>query len=97
MVELRVSESYPHLQLIYADEHFGRYHVVKFNSTIEGLIYKKTSETNALYTIGALRLAFSRITSDSLLCIVTLHNEGYLSVKHMNDNKFLLIESIILQ
>ena len=70
--------------------------MIKFNSTIDDLVYKKTSEANALYTIESLRLAFSRITSDNLLCIVTLQNEGYLSVKHMHQEKLLLIESIIL-
>lgn len=96
IVELRFSESYPHLQFIYGNEKFNRYHVIKFNSTIDDLVYKKTSEANALYTIESLRLAFSRITSDNLLCIVTLQNEGYLSVKHMHQEKLLLIESIIL-
>ncbi len=35
------------------------------------------------YTIESLRLAFSRINNDNLICIVTMYNEGYLSVKHM--------------
>lgn len=96
IVELRFSDSYPHLQFVYGNTAFNRYHVVKFNSNIDDLVYKKTSEANALYTIESLRLAFSRITSDNLLCIVTLQNEGYLSVKHMHQEKLLLIESIIL-
>ena len=96
VVELRFSESYPHLQFIYGNEKFGRYHVIKFNQQIDDLVYKKTSEASAFYTIESLRLAFSRISSDSLLCIVTLQNEGYLSVKHMHQQKLLLIESIIL-
>ena len=96
IVELRFSDAYPHLQFIYGNTAFNRYHVVKFNSNIDDLVYKKTSEANALYTIESLRLAFSRITSDNLLCIVTLQNEGYLSVKHMHQEKLLLIESIIL-
>ena len=69
---------------------------MKFNSTIDDFVYKKTSSASALYTIESLRLAFSRISSDNLLCIVTLQNEGYLSVKHMHQDKLLLIESIIL-
>lgn len=96
IVELRFSESYPHLQFMYGNAAFNRYHVVKFNSTIDDFVYKKTSSASALYTIESLRLAFSRITSDNLLCIVTLQNEGYLSVKHMHQDKLLLIESIIL-
>jgi hypothetical protein len=39
--------------------------------------------TGCSYTIEALRLAFSRINNDNLICIVTMYNEGYLSVKHM--------------
>ena len=70
--------------------------MLKFNSNIDDLVYKKTSEANALYTMESLRLAFSRITTDNLLCIVTLQNEGYLSVKHMHQDKILLIYSIIL-
>lgn len=69
---------------MYGNAAFNRYHVVKFNSTIDDFVYKKTSSASALYTIESLRLAFSRITSDNLLCIVTLQNEGYLSVKHMH-------------
>ena len=48
------------------------------------------------YTIESLRLAFSRINNDGLICIVTMYNEGFLSVKHMDDEKVLMIESIIL-
>ena len=70
--------------------------MLKFNSNIDDFVYKKTSEANALYTMESLRLAFSRITTDNLLCIVTLQNEGYLSVKHMHQDKILLIDSIIL-
>jgi len=59
--------------------------VVKFNSDIDDLVYKKLSETAALYTIESLRLAFSRISRDNLLCIVCLNSDGYLSVKHMHE------------
>lgn len=40
-------------------------------------------ESRFSYTIESLRLAFSRINNDNLICIVTMYNEGYLSVKHM--------------
>ena len=95
-MELRFSTTYPNLQIIYGNEKFQRFHVVKFNESIEDLVCKKLSEATAFYTIGSLKLAFSRITSDNLLCIVTLQQEGYLSVKHMHQQKLLLIESIIL-
>ena len=44
-----------------------------------------------------MRLAFSRITSDILLCIVTLNNDGALSVKLMHEEKLFLAESLILR
>lgn len=84
LLELRFSTSYPYLQLIYGSEKFNRYHVVKFNASIDDLVYKKVAEASAFYSIESLRLAFSRITSDGLLCIVSLQQEGYLSVKHMH-------------
>ena len=96
MVELKFQENYPKLQIIYGNEKFNRYHVLKFNSEIEELVYKTITDASAYYTIESLKLAFSRISSDDLLCIVTLQNEGYLSVKHMHKDKILLIESIIL-
>lgn len=70
--------------------------MLKFNSSIDDLFYKKLSEASAFYTIESLKLAFSRITQDNLVCIVTLQNEGYLSVKHMHQQKLIMIDSIIL-
>lgn len=70
--------------------------MVKFNSKIEGLVYKKLSDSTASYTIESLRLAFGRISRDDLVCIVTLQTEGYLSVKYMHKDHLLLIESIVL-
>ena len=60
------------MQFIYGNEKFNRYHVVKFNANIDDLIYKKVTEASAFYSIESLRLAFSRISSDGLLCIVSL-------------------------
>ena len=66
------------------NDQFHRNHVVKFNEKIDDLIIKELrSECSAYYTIESLRLAFSRINNDNLICIVTMYNEGYLSVKHM--------------
>lgn len=95
-IEVKFSNQYPQIQFKYGNERYGRYHVVKFNSEIDDLVCKKLSETSAMFTIESLRLAFSRISRDNLLCIVCLNNEGYLSVKHMHEQKLLLIESIIL-
>ena len=49
-----------------------------------------------LFTIESLRLAFARLNSDQLICVVTLNNEGALSVKILTDSRLFLIESIIL-
>eukprot|EP00347_Sterkiella_histriomuscorum_P005978 403354538 len=95
-IEIKFSENYPNIQLRSINEQFSRNHVVKFNLQIDDLVTKKLTETSAFYTIESLRLGFSRITNDALVCIVTMYNEGYLSVKHMNDSMVLMIESIIL-
>ena len=57
---------------------------------------KHISDGKALFTVESMRLAFSRITSDLLLCIVTLNNDRALSVKLMHEEKLFLAESLIL-
>ena len=57
---------------------------------------KHISDGKALFTVESMRLAFSRITSDLLLCIVTLNNDHALSVKLMHEEKLFLAESLIL-
>lgn len=57
---------------------------------------KQKTECSALYTMESLRLAFSRISADNLLCIVTMNNEGFLSVKLLHENKIYLSESMIM-
>ena len=69
---------------------------MKFNDNMEDFVIKHISENNVFFTIESLRLAFTRITSDQLLCIVTLNNEGALSVKLMHEGKTFLTESLIL-
>jgi len=91
-----VSESYPKLSFVFRDEKQRRYHSLQFNDNVEDFVVKKVTENQALYTYESLRLAFSRITSDSLLCIVTLYMDGCLSVKLMHEAKIFLAESIIL-
>jgi hypothetical protein len=73
-------------------------HKVKFNENIKGLIYQKLGETSVQYNSGSLRLALNRITQqqDDLLCVFTIHNDGYLSVKNISGDKKVYIESIIL-
>lgn len=63
---------------------------------MEDFVIKHNSEQSVYYTIESLRLAFTRITSDQLLCIVTLNNEGALSVKLMHESKHFLTESLLL-
>ena len=69
---------------------------MKFNENMEDFVIKHISENSVLFTIESLRQAFTRITSDQLLCIVTLNNEGALSVKLMHESKLFLAESLIL-
>ena len=40
VIEVRFSQSYPHIQFKFEDERFNRYHVVKFNSEIDDLVTK---------------------------------------------------------
>jgi len=93
---MKVSENYPKLSFVFERSSHQRYHAVKFNDTMEDFVVKHVSEQSVLFTIESLRLAFTRITSDSLLCIVTLNNEGALSVKLMHENKTYLTESLLL-
>ena len=60
------------LQLAYGEENMHRFHVIKFNEKNEDFIFKEVTETKTYYTIESLRLAFNRISSDNLLCVVTL-------------------------
>lgn len=96
VVTMKVSENYPKLSFVFQKPSHKRYHAVKFNDNMEDFVIKHISENNVLFTIESLRLAFTRITSDQLLCIVTLNNEGALSVKLMHEGKTFLTESLIL-
>ncbi len=84
------------MQFRFGQENLGSYHILKFNDTIDDFIFKTISECSALYSIESLRLAFSRISKEDLLCIVTLNALGQLSVKTMQSDQNLLIESIVL-
>jgi hypothetical protein len=96
-IEIKISQKYPQISFRHVNDQYQRNHVVKFNEKIDDLIIKELrQECSAYYTIESLRLAFSRINNDNLICIVTMYNEGYLSVKHMDEQKVLMIESIIL-
>ena len=59
LIEVRVSQQYPHLQFKYVNPR--RAHVIKFNAEIEDLVYKRLSETSAVYYAESLRFAFSRV------------------------------------
>jgi len=72
-----------------------RKHIIKFKENVDDLVYKKTTECSNYYSIESLRLGFSRISNDNLVCIITHYADGHLSIKHMNDKMKLMIESII--
>ncbi|CDW75731.1 UNKNOWN [Stylonychia lemnae] len=95
-VEIKFSDQYPNISMRLLGDNFqDRNHVIKFNSQIENLVYKKLSNCSSAYTLGALRLGFSRISNDNLICIVSMFNDGNLSLRHMDDDMQLMIESII--
>lgn len=96
IVQMQVSETYPKLSFVFQKPSHQRQHSVKFNEEVDDFVIKQTSENTVHFTIESLRLAFSRISSDSLICIVTLNNEGALSVKLMHEAKIFLTESLIL-
>lgn len=64
VVSMKVSESYPKLQFVFKKASHKRYHAVKFNENMEDVVFKHVSESNVLFTIESLRLAFMRISSD---------------------------------
>ena len=97
IISLQTSEKFPKLSFVFSKPNHARYHAVKFNDNIEDFVVKHISDAKASFTVESMRLAFSRITSDSLLCIVTLNNDGALSVKLMHEEKLFLAESIILR
>jgi hypothetical protein len=85
LVRIEVSETYPHLRFVHENIKFKRYHSVQLLPDVEDFVNKKVTDIASLYTIESLRLAFSRVSSESLLCIVTMNLEGALSVKFTND------------
>ena len=95
-IAIKVSETSPKLSFVFQHPQNNRYHAVKFNDNMEGFVIQHISEQQVLFRIESLRLAFTRITSDQLLCIVTLNNEGALSVRLMYEDKAFMTESLIL-
>ena len=96
IISLQTSEKFPKLSFIFSKPNHARYHAVKFNDNIDDFVIKHIEDAKAAFTVESMRLAFSRITSDLLLCIVTLNNDGALSVKLMHEEKLFLAESLIL-
>jgi hypothetical protein len=45
------------------------------------MISKNLKEGEMKYRIDSLRMAFSKAKTDELTCIVSINNDGYLSVK----------------
>lgn len=56
-VKLTFRETYPRISLSYSDESRGRQHVVKLNDNLVGLNWVNMQDAEAIYSIGALRLA----------------------------------------
>ena len=96
VVSMEVSETYPKLQFVFRKPSHRRHHAIKFNEDVEDFVVKHITESKAFFKIESLRLAFSRMTSDQLLCIVTLNTQGALSIRLMHDTKTFLAESLIL-
>jgi hypothetical protein len=71
------------------------YFEIKFTEDSPELGYNIKSDIVSEFQIGSLRLAMSRISKDSLNCIVAISIDGYISVKVTQDNKNVLIESIV--
>ena len=95
LVAMKVSENYPKLSFVFKKDSHKRYHALKFNDNMEDFVIKHISENQVFFTMESLRLAFTRITSDQLLCIVTLNIQGALSVRLMHESKSFLAESLI--
>ena len=48
VIQLKFSEAYPHIQFIYGNEKFGRYHSVKFSPDIDELVPRIMTDASAL-------------------------------------------------
>jgi len=95
-VKLKFSIEYPHFQIIYNEgNQDDNYFVIKFAADPGDVRYTIKSNVSANYSIGSLRLAFSRFSKENLNCALLISNEGYLSVKIVQDNKSVYIESIV--
>ena len=95
-VKLKFSIEYPHFQIVYNDRgHDDNYFLIKFAADPGDVRYSIKSNVSASYTIGSLRLAFSRFSRENLNCALLISTEGYLSVKIVQENKNVYIESII--
>ena len=95
VVSMEVNETYPKLQFVYRNSQNRRYHAIKFNEDVDDFVIKQISESKAFFKVESLRLAFNRISSDQMLCIVTLNVQGALSVRLMHESKSFLAESLI--
>jgi hypothetical protein len=95
-IAFKVGQQYPFLTLHYDNQNKKLSHSLKFNESIDDFVYKTLSDSACLYTLESLRYAFSRISADNQLCIVTINNEGFLSVKLMHDQKIYLSDSLIM-
>lgn len=73
VISIRVSETYPFLQFVYENKKFKRFHAVRLHQDVDDFVTKQLTDNTAFYTIESLRLAFSRVSSESLLCIVTMN------------------------
>ena len=75
-ISIETSETYPKLQFVHRKATHGRFHAVKFNDDVDEFVIKMISEQRAYFTVESLRLAFTRISSETLACIFTLNELG---------------------
>lgn len=57
---------------------------------------KKVTNKEVTYNMDCLRLAFTRFNQDSLIFILTVTKDNYLSVKIIPEDKKMMIDSILL-
>ncbi|CAI2376722.1 unnamed protein product [Moneuplotes crassus] len=95
-VTLKFSVEYPHFQIAYNHNALeDNYFVIKFAADPGDVRYQIKSNISANYTIGSLRLAFSRYSKEDLSCALLISNEGFLCIKIVQENRDVYIETIV--
>lgn len=81
--------------LYWENQQDDNYFKIKFTEESAELGYNIKSTVSSTFALGNLRLAFSWISKDQLSCILAISSEKFISVKVTQDNKNVLIESIV--